>query len=110
MSERRKFLKGFGIIGAVVAGAASAKVVIEEKKKPVGDISDLAPPDTAHTLQITGSYSDKKPEPMNNGMLQNMLFIPTNQPTTHSVSMTVGKDNRLWIKVDDQWKRVSVEG
>lgn len=105
MNERRKFLRGFGMIGAVMAGAASAKVVVEEKKKPIEDISDLAPPDTAYVLQISGSYSDKKPEPVNNGM----LFYPSNQPTTHSVSMTVGKDNRLWIKVDDQWKRVSVE-
>lgn len=107
MNERRKFIKGFGLFGAVLAGAASAKLVIEEKKKPIEDISDLAPPDTAYMLQIKGSYPYKKPEPepMNNGM----LFIPSNTPTTHSVSMTVGKDNRLWIKVDDQWKRVSVE-
>ena len=107
MNERRKFIKGFGLFGAVLAGAASAKVVIEEKEKPVEDISHLAPPDTAHMLQITGSYPEKKsePEPMNNGM----LFMPSNTPTTHSVSMTVGKDNRLWMKVGDQWKRVSVE-
>ena len=105
MNERRKFIKGFGLFGAVLAGAASAKVVIEEKEKPVEDISHLAPPDTAYTLQISGSYLDKKPEPVNNGM----LFMPSNTPTTHSVSMTVGKDNRLWMKVGDQWKRVSVE-
>jgi len=104
MSERRKFIKGFGLFGAVLAGAASAKVVIEEKKKPVEDISHLAPPDTAYTLQITGSYPDKKPEQVNYGM----MFTP-NHPTTHSVSMTVGKDNRLWMKVGDQWKRVSIE-
>ena len=105
MNGRRQFVKGFGLFGAVLAGAASAKVVVEEAKKPVEDISDLAPPDNAYTLQISGSYSDKKPEPVNNGM----LFYPTNSPTTHSVNMTVGKDNRLWIKVGDQWKRVSVE-
>jgi hypothetical protein len=24
--------------------------------------------------------------------------------------MTVGKDNRLWIKVGDEWRRVALEG
>ena len=107
MSDRRKFIRGFGLIGAAFAGAASAKVVIEEKKPEVEDISRLAPPDSAYNLQLTGSYPEKKPEPtlMNNGM----IFGVSNQPITHSVSMTVGKDNRLWIKVGEDWRRVAIE-
>ena len=27
----------------------------------------------------------------------------------NTVAMTVGKDNRLWIKVGDEWKRVAIE-
>jgi len=24
--------------------------------------------------------------------------------------MTVGKDDRLWIKINEEWKRVAIEG
>jgi hypothetical protein len=27
----------------------------------------------------------------------------------NKVEMSVGKDNRLWVKVNDEWKRVSIE-
>lgn len=109
MSDRRKFIRGFGLIGAAFAGAASAKVVIEEKKPEVEDISHLAPPDRACTLQISGSYPEKPIEPPQHK--NGMIFMPSNgyYPPTHSVSMTVGKDNRLWIKVGEDWRRVAIE-
>jgi hypothetical protein len=28
---------------------------------------------------------------------------------THEVSMSVGRDNRLWIKVGEKWKRVALD-
>jgi hypothetical protein len=32
-----------------------------------------------------------------------------NEEVTHRVSMTVGKDNRLWLKIGDEWRRVAIE-
>jgi hypothetical protein len=55
MSERRKFMKGFGLLGAVLAGAATTKVVVEhveKKEKEKEDISHLAP-DAKTTLFYT---------------------------------------------------------
>ncbi len=121
MNARRGFLKGFGLLGAVVAGAATTKVVIEEAKKPVEDLSEFAPPSNATTLRITGSY-DPQPEPSKSDMvfstegeekyrISNSGFYFASTPKqTHGVDMTVGKDNRLWIKVGDEWKRVALEG
>lgn len=104
MSERRKFLKGFGMVGAVFAGAASAKVVIEEKKKPVEDISDLAPT-YDNVLVLQGNRLPPK-EPESNGSL---YYIQSNTEYANKVHLAVGKDDRLWIKVGDSWKRVSID-
>jgi hypothetical protein len=108
MSERRKFLKGFGLLGAVAGGAATAKVVVEhrvvEEKKPVEDISHLAP-ENLTTLVIQGNPKPVETPASSNGY----VFMPTNREFQNKVHLSVGKDNRLWIKVDDVWKRVSVE-
>ena len=107
MEQRRNFLKGAGIIGAFVVGAASYKQVKEMAEHK--DISHLAPPKEAATIQITGAYGEKPkaPEPT---MGQNMFYINGwNQEVTHRVSMTVGKDNRLWMKIGDKWHRVAIE-
>jgi hypothetical protein len=113
MTARRNFLKGAGIVSAFVIGAAGYKQVkeIAENSK---DISHLAPPDNAHTIQIQGSYGEPpKPVPVldgNMGIGSPFYFTPYNQPVTNKVTMTVGKDNRLWIKVGDEWHRVALEG
>jgi hypothetical protein len=101
---RRNFLKGAGIIGAFAIGAASYKQV-KEIGEANRDITHLAPPKNAHTLQITGSYVEPKVAPPY-GVYS---FYPSS-PITNSVAMSVGKDNRLWMKIGDEWKRVSIEG
>jgi hypothetical protein len=103
MNMRRSFLKGAGIVGAFAVGVASYRQV-KEVAEANRDISHLAPPKDATTLQIMGSYGPKKEIP------PNTFYIASNGPTTNRVSMTVGKDDRLWIKVGEEWKRVSIEG
>ena len=108
MNQRRNFIKGAGIIGAFVVGAASYKQV-KEMANEHKDISHLAPPEKATTIQITGAYGEKPkaPEPT---IGQHMFYINGwNQEVTHRVSMTVGKDNRLWMKIGDEWHRVAIE-
>lgn len=114
MTERRNFLKGAGIVSAFVIGAASYKQVkdIAQNSK---DISHLAPPDNAYTIQIQGMYEKApKPAPTFDGDMGigsgRLSFWPSNQTVTNKVAMTVGKDDRLWIKVGDEWRRVALEG
>lgn len=109
MNARRSFLKGAGIISAFVVGAASYKQV-KEIANENKDISHLAPPSNATTLQINGAYG-KAPQPEPN--LGNVYCIAGSDwysKVTHKVAMTVGKDDRLWIKVGDEWRRVALEG
>ena len=113
MTARRNFLKGVGIASAFVAGIAAYKQVkdIADNSK---DISHLAPPNNAHTIQFTGAYGEApKPVPVyeDSSIGSSSYYITGyNSEVTHKVAMTVGKDNRLWIKVGDEWRRVALEG
>lgn len=108
MSERRKFMKGFGLLGAVLAGAATTKVVIEhveKKEKEKEDISHLAP-ENNNTLVLQGQPVEKEPVQV---MGTSFYIQPMNHGYKNKVAMAVGKDDRLWIKVGEEWKRVSIE-
>lgn len=110
MSERRKFMKGFGLLGAVLAGAATTKVVIEhvdkkEKEKEKENISHLAPNADA-TLILQGQKVEKEPVQVQGS---SFYIQPLNYEYQNKVAMAVGKDDRLWIKVGEEWKRVSIE-
>lgn len=106
MGDRRNFIRGFGLFGAVMAGAATAKVVIEEKKPEVEDISHLAPDDPS-SLVLCGQRKKTEPNPY---IISNAEFdIISNAEFENKVQLSVGKDDRLWIKVNDKWMRVAVE-
>ena len=110
MSERRKFMKGFGLLGAVLAGAATTKVVIEhaeKKEKEKEDISHLAPGNN-NTLVLLGQPVEKEPVQFQ-GQGSSFYIQPMNHEYKNKVAMAVGKDDRLWIKVGEEWKRVSIE-
>jgi hypothetical protein len=117
--ERRKFMKGAGILGSVLGGIAATKVVVEnhyhETKQvsvdpPKEDISHLAPSTTVQTLQLQANNDPPKTnERMRLSSDGGFMFTPTTQ-YTNRVTMSVGKDDRLWIKVGDEWKRVVLEG
>lgn len=105
---RRNFFKGFGVLGAAVAGVAAVKVTVEEIKKPSEDHSHLAPePNT--TITLTGD--NRTPEQKQSSAIpaSNGFYITPNSEVTNQVAMAVGKDNRLWIKVEDKWHRVSID-
>lgn len=120
MNDRRSFIRGLGLVGALAGGFAATRIT---NPGPVVGASDttsapsnhgikavdskLAPPDNAHTLQITGSYG--APESVIEYEPNTIYFAPTNRTVTHSVSMTVGRDNRLWMKIGDEWKRIAIE-
>jgi hypothetical protein len=102
-------MKGFGLLGAVLAGAATTKVVVEhveKKEKEKEDISHLAP-DAKTTLVLQGNQVEKEPIPVAGS--SSFYIQPLNYEYKNKVSMAVGKDDRLWIKVGEEWKRVSIE-
>ena len=127
VNERRKFVKGIGFFAALLGGGAAAgavangavvgtsnlpdPVVTPVSEPVVEDISHLAPPADAPSLQITGSYGEKpEPKPYAGSHGNMYYFQPLNPVASHSVAMAVGHDNRLWIKVGEEWKRVALEG
>lgn len=111
---RRGFLKGFGLLGAVVAGAASYQITVKEQEKEKEDISHLAPLGR-QTVSFTGNNEPEQPQNMGtvttpDGQTYSVSYGTFSNPTpTHQVYMSVGKDNRLWMKVDDKWHRVALE-
>lgn len=120
MNNRREFFRKAGIFGALAIAPVATTVVVslpKEEKMPE-DISHLAPPDTATSIRLTGSYEEPKQssdmvfttdgeERMRLGA--SGFYVTPSPLPTHGVDMTVGKDNRLWIKIGNEWKRVAVE-
>ena len=149
---RRGFLKGFGLLSAVVAGAAThhlantgTSVAVRDPVNPVieppVDITHLAPLGKVNLTLSADNSPPPPPPPITNvqyypgnigmdftpkGSGQTYMFassgstmtqqVLTVGPGTHvqedknNVKMSVGKDNRLWIEVDGQWRRVALEG
>lgn len=113
--DRRKFVRGAGLATGVLGGFFAGKEVVErihtkeiimEVSKPVEDISHLKPPESINYLSLQGAYGKDEEKPSDNPF----MITNTNTKVTHRVDMTVGLDNRLWIKVNGEWKRVVVEG
>lgn len=104
MNDRRKFLRGVGILGAFMGGVATPVIVqqIEKKSEPVD--SALSPEGNT-TLVLQGNPKPVESIPTSGGY----TFTPINQGYQNKVEMSVGKDNRLWIKVDNQWRRVAID-
>lgn len=124
---------GFASTGAANAVSVVGSSVPVDSDQPervdrdaVEDIGHLAPKENATSLVITG---DNRPPPPpapiavstspyvicgSNGPASGGLFVgnfiqscPSEE--LNKVSMAVGKDNRLWIRVGDSWKRVALE-
>jgi len=98
MENRRTFLKGAGILGAFLAGT----ITYENMEVPAKeDISGLAPEsDGKHNvLVLSGGYEKSQ----DSTCFGSSCINPKN-----SVAMTVGKDNRLWIQVGGEWKRLAL--
>ena len=115
--KRRSFIKGFGlggvIVGSAASGFAAAKALSNVTSQPapavvvpqLEDISHLAPVDNPMAGNLVLMRNNDEPEPPPPGV----LVMPSNIKSTHEVAMSVGKDNRLWLKVEDKWMRVVVQ-
>jgi hypothetical protein len=119
MNARRSFLKNFGVVGAISAVALAAHQYNYEVSKPEltdEDIKHLAPQSSA-LLTITADNRTCEEKEMKRKNSSGIMsdgnlyhFSSFGSPTvTHQVSMSVGKDDRLWLKIGDKWKRVALD-
>ena len=126
---------GYNAVTREVAALAAANVAVSDGGNVNSaalsgppDIGHLAPRDGIPSLMITGD--NRPPEPpkpvaftTDNGYtmtcstsIYNSSLSVGSYGTTcpsdklNKVQMAVGKDDRLWIRVGDGWKRVVVEG
>ena len=109
MMNRRTFFS-FGTLLAA-PGMIGAANTIEKKKE---NTSKLAPEKYALGMSLTGSYDGKNSissRPIEKQLLKgsSRFILFAERPITNQVNMAVGKDNRLWIKVGEDWKRVAIE-
>lgn len=113
--NRRKFVRGAGLLTGLVGGVLAGREVVErihtkevirEVSKPVEDISHLKPPQSINSLTLQGAYGEEEKKLTDSPF----MLSDINRKVTNKVDMSVGLDNRLWIRVDGDWKRVVVEG
>ena len=118
--SRRGFLKNFGLLGVVVAGASTALANNEPIVTPQPTLEPKQPKDFAHlgpsdavsgiiSLHSDNRSLEEKEAEYNNSQTHGMVFVSNDFKGTNEVHMAVGKDNRLWIKFDDEWKRVALD-
>ena len=140
VNARRGFLKGFGLFGAAAGGFLAVQSSFantpsptpigsstgpEHSVGPVEDITHLAPLGKT-TLQLTADNTPPPPPPppqpvsvggytidgymITGSSHLSILSDGYHKETDNKVTLSVGKDNRLWIKMGDTWRRVALEG
>jgi hypothetical protein len=134
VNVRRGFLKGFGLLGAAAGGFLAAQNSFantpppspigspasnQRDLGPVEDIAHLAPLGLVNIHFQADNRPPPPPPPLNHYTGYTMssggdwgIGIGNMASTEghNNVKMSVGKDNRLWIEVDGQWRRVALEG
>lgn len=136
INARRGFLKGFSLLGAAVGGFVATQNAFANTPPPtpigspadverdvgsVEDITHLAPLGKT-TLQLTADNTPPpppSPAPTGGLSVDGYTVIGSSYPTILSdgyketdnkLTMSVGKDNRLWIQVNGTWRRVALDG
>lgn len=112
--NRRKFIRGTGLLGGLLGGVLAGKEVIERIHTKETIVREMlpAPVDAAdvdmepigNTILTLQGYSKPPEVPKTPG-----VFFSSQPKYDLHVGMAVGRDKRLWIKVDDEWRRVSLD-
>jgi hypothetical protein len=117
--ERRKFIRGAGLVSGLLGGVFAGKVVVEKihtkevirevaKEVPKEDISHLAP-ENPTTITLHGNPKPKTYGNQDGNGIGGFMYTNTND-YQNKVELSVGKDNSLWIRSGGDWKRVVTEG
>lgn len=130
VNARRGFLKGFGLLSAVAAGVATSHLANTSTTSAVRDpVNPVLVPPVDQSLAPLGLVSltltadntpPPPPSPITYGNSTYLIGGSSYQPilsvgnyggdaTKNNVKMSVGRDNRLWVEVDGQWRRVALE-
>ena len=136
LNVRRNFLKGVSLLGVAAGGFLAAQnsfantppptpigssPVGERDIGPVEDIAHLAPLGQT-TLQLSADNTPPpppSPAPTGGLSVDGYTVIGSSYPsilsdgykkTDNKVTLSVGKDNRLWIQVNGTWRRVALDG
>lgn len=122
LNVRRNFLKGVSLLGVAAGGFLAAQnsfantppptpigspVDVERDIGPVEDIAHLAP---LGRINIHLQANNEPPPKLvvGNGYVMQPLTMPSEND--NKVTLSVGKDNRLWIQVNGTWRRVALDG
>ena len=138
-NARRGFLKGFGLLSAAAGGFLASQnsfantpsptpigsaADVKRDVGPIEDIAHLAPLGKT-TLQLTADNIPPPPPPppqpapvggygcdgyMITGSFYPPILTSGHKETDNKVTLSVGRDDRLWIKIGDTWRRVALEG
>lgn len=114
VNGRRRFLRGFGLGGVIAGGVAAGYVANRVINEPVSlpapkkDISHLAP--VGGTNNSLSLMRDNDPPPPQANPYNTITLQPSLNENVNKVTLTVGKDNHLWMHTPDGWKRFVVEG
>ena len=114
--NRRKFIRGTGLLGGLLGGVLAGKEVIERihTKETIVEKILPAPVDIASadmeptgTTMLTLHGNSKPPEPPKD--TNGFVFAPINPQYDLQVGLSVGRDKRLWLKIDNEWRRVALD-
>lgn len=110
MNERREFFRKASIFGvAALAPVATTVVVTMPKDQPKEDISNLKPEGNSN-LVLNGGLKARGGTQVTDANGTGVYFMePITAEYSNKVEISVGKDNRLWINVNNEWKRVAIE-
>ena len=81
-------------------------IPVPAPEKPKTDFAHLAPDKHVNSLVI---LTDNRTLEERNTGYSNSMYSLNSVQTTNQVSISVGKDNRLWLKIGDEWKRVALD-
>lgn len=114
--NRRKFIRGSGILGGLLGGVLAGREVIERihtketivkeiMPEPV-DVADVDMQPISNTI-FTLKGNSKPPEPPKT--TTGLYFSDINPKYDLEVGMAVGRDKRLWLKIDGEWRRIALD-
>jgi hypothetical protein len=96
--NRRNLLTFFGLgAGATLAPVAAIAVAVVDKKIPPSN-------DIPGSLSITG-YKERTSEQKTKSYFRTCDLVPNGK----MVSMKVSEDGHLWLKINNEWKRIVTE-
>ena len=113
--NRRKFIRGTGLLGGLLGGVLAGKEVIERIHTKETIVKEMipAPVDIASAdmgplgntiLTLQGNSKPPEPPKETHGFV-----FASNPQYDLQVGMAVGRDKRLWLKIDNEWRRVSLD-